>query len=168
MQKWQETDERPLTVEYKYLAPPTQPFDKETGESYPNVSYGYVAENVELEVDTETGQIHLLKVLCADDVGKAINPMQVEGQIEGALIQAAGYTILENFIQKDGKVLTNMLSNYLIPTVLDIPDEVESLILEYAEPNGPFGARGMSEMPYLPLAPAIVAALHDATRRLVP
>ena len=163
LQKWQETDERPLTVEYKYLAPPTQPFDKETGESYPNVSYGYVAENVELEVDTETGQIHLLKVLCADDVGKAINPMQVEGQIEGALIQAAGYTILENFIQKDGKVLTNMLSNYLIPTVLDIPDEVESLILEYAEPNGPFGARGMSEMPYLPLAPAIVAALHDAT-----
>lgn len=163
MKKWQETDKRPLTVEYKYLAPPTQPFNKETGESYPNVSYGYVAENVELEVDTETGQIHLLKILCANDVGKAINPMQIEGQIEGALIQAAGYTVLENFIQKDGKVLTNMLSNYLIPTVLDIPDEVESVILEFAEPNGPYGARGMAEMPYLPLAPAIVAALHDAT-----
>ena len=163
LKKWQETDERPLTVEYKYLAPPTQPYDKDTGESYPNVSYGYVAETVELEVDTETGEIHLLKILCADDVGKAINPMQVEGQIEGALIQAAGYTVLENFIQKDGKVLTNMLSNYLIPTVLDIPDEVESLILEFAEPNGPYGARGMAEMPYIPLAPAIMAAVHDAT-----
>ncbi len=163
LKKWQETDDRPLTVEYKYLAPPTQPYDQETGESYPNVSYGYVAETVELEVDTETGEIHLLKILCADDVGRAINPMQVEGQIEGALIQAAGYTILENFIQKDGKVLTNMLSNYLIPTVLDIPDEVESVILEFAEPNGPYGARGMAEMPYLPLAPAIMAAMHDAT-----
>lgn len=163
LQKWQETDERPLTVEYKYLAPPTQPYDKETGESYPNVSYGYVAESVELEVDTETGEIHLLKIRCADDVGKAINPMQVEGQIEGALIQAAGYTVLENFIQKDGKVLTNMLSNYLIPTVLDIPDQVESIILEFAEPNGPYGARGMAEMPYIPLAPAIMDALHDAT-----
>ena len=163
LKKWRETDERPLTVEHKYLAPPTSPYDKETGESYPNVSYGYVAESVELEVDTETGEIHLLKILCADDVGKAINPMQVEGQIEGALIQAAGYTVLENFIQKDGKVLTNMLSNYLIPTVLDIPDEVESLILEFAEPNGPFGARGMAEMPYMPLAPAIMDALHEAT-----
>jgi CO/xanthine dehydrogenase Mo-binding subunit len=163
LKKWQETDERPLTVEYKYLAPPTQPYDPETGESYPNVSYGYVAETVELEVDTETGEIHLLKILCADDVGRAINPMQVEGQIEGALIQAAGYTVLENFIQKDGKVLTNMLSNYLIPTVLDIPDVVESVILEFAEPNGPYGARGMAEMPYLPLAPAIMAAMHDAT-----
>jgi CO/xanthine dehydrogenase Mo-binding subunit len=163
LKKWRETDERPLTVEHKYLAPPTSPYDKETGESYPNVSYGYVAESVELEVDTETGEIHLLKILCADDVGKAINPMQVEGQIEGALIQAAGYTVLENFIQKDGKVLTNMLSNYLIPTVLDIPDEVESVILEFAEPNGPFGARGMAEMPYMPLAPAIMDALHEAT-----
>jgi CO/xanthine dehydrogenase Mo-binding subunit len=163
LKKWRETDERPLTVEYKYLAPPTSPYDKETGEAYPNVSYGYVAESVELEVDTETGEIHLLNILCADDVGKAINPMQVEGQIEGAVIQAAGYAVLENFIQKDGQVLTNMLSNYLIPTVLDIPDEVESLILEFAEPNGPFGARGMAEMPFIPLAPAIISAVHDAT-----
>jgi CO/xanthine dehydrogenase Mo-binding subunit len=98
-----------------------------------------------------------------DDVGKAINPMQVVGQVEGAVVQAAGYALMENFIQKDGFVLTDMLSNYLIPTVLDIPEEVKSIILELAEPNGPYGARGMGEMPYIPLAPAIVDALHDAT-----
>lgn len=163
LQKWQESSERPVSVEYVYHPPATQPYDHDTGECFPNFSYGYVAETVVLEVDTETGEIHLFKIYCADDVGKAINPMQVEGQIEGALIQAAGYSVLENFIQKDGRVLTNMLSNYLIPTVLDIPDEVESIILEFAEPIGPFGARGMAEMPYLPLAPAIMAAIHDAT-----
>ena len=160
--KW-EDGERPVKAEYTYLAPPTSPYDPETGECDPNFSYGYVAEAVELSVDTETGDIEIQKVYCADDVGKAINPLQVVGQIEGCVVQAAGYAILENFIQKDGYVMTNMLSNYLIPTVLDIPEEVESIVLEMAEPNGPFGARGMAEMPFLPLAPAIMHALHDAT-----
>jgi len=162
LEKWK-AGERPAVVEYVYHAPPTSPFDPDTGECDPNFSYGYVAESVELEVDTETGEITLLKVSCVDDVGKAINPMQVEGQIEGAVVQAAGYTLMENFIQKDGYVLTNMLSNYLIPTVLDIPVDVESIILEFAEPIGPYGARGMGEMPYIPLAPAIIHALYNAT-----
>jgi CO/xanthine dehydrogenase Mo-binding subunit len=162
MEKWR-AEERPAVAEFIYRPPATTPFDPETGECNPNFTYGYVAETVELEVDIETGEIRLLKVLCADDVGKAINPMQVVGQIEGAVVQAAGYAILENFIQKNGYVLTDMLSNYLIPTVLDIPNQVESIVLEYPEPIGPYGARGMGEMPYLPLAPAIMDALHDAT-----
>jgi CO/xanthine dehydrogenase Mo-binding subunit len=162
LKRWS-AGERPAVVEFVYHAPATSPFDPETGECYPNFSYGYVAESVELEVDTETGEITLLKVSCADDVGKAINPMQVEGQVEGAVVQAAGYVLLENFIQKDGYVLTDTLSKYLIPTVLDVPLDVESVILEFAEANGPYGARGMGEMPYIPLAPAIVDALHDAT-----
>jgi len=160
--KW-DAGQRPVVVEHTYVAPPTSPFDPVTGECDPNISYGYVAEVVALEVDTETGDIKILKIYCADDVGRAINPMQVVGQIEGCVVQAAGYALMENFIQKDGYVLTNMLSNYLIPTVLDIPEEVESIVLEMAEPNGPYGARGMAEMPYLPLAPAIIHALHDAT-----
>jgi len=118
---------------------------------------------VELELDTETGQIEIKKVLCADDVGKAVNPRNVEGQIEGAIVQAAGYAVLENFIQRDGYVLTNTLSTYLIPTVLDIPEKVEAVILEYADPVGPWGARGVGEMPYMPLAPAVCAAIHSAT-----
>jgi len=162
LEKW-EDEERPAVAEYKYLAPKTSKFDPVTGECTPNFAYGYVAETVLAEVDTETGHVHLKKVLCADDVGKAINPQQVEGQIEGAVVQAAGYTILENFIQKDGQILTDKLSTYLIPTVLDVPDEVDSVILEYADPRGPWGARGMAEMPYIPLAPAVIAAVHDAT-----
>lgn len=161
-EKWL-SEERPVSVEYTYLAPPTTAYAPETGESYPNISYGYVAETVELEVDTDTGEVRLLKIICADDVGKAINPMQVVGQIEGCLVQAAGYVLLEDFIQKDGYVKSNLLSNYLIPTVLDIPTKIESIVLEYPDPIGPFGARGMAEMPFLPLAPAIMQAMYEAT-----
>jgi CO/xanthine dehydrogenase Mo-binding subunit len=118
---------------------------------------------VDVEVDTETGLINIRNVICADDVGKAINPELVRGQIEGAIVQAAGYGILENYIQKDGKVLTQNLSTYLIPTVLDIPDAIDSIIMEYPDPRGPWGARGVGEMPYLPFVPALTAAVHSAT-----
>ncbi|MEI8130914.1 MAG: xanthine dehydrogenase family protein molybdopterin-binding subunit [Leptolinea sp.] len=162
LEKWN-NEERPAIATYQYRPPKTTPYDPETGLSEPNFAYGYVAEAVDVEVDTETGQINLLKITCGDDVGRAINPQQVEGQVEGAVIQAAGYALLENFIQKNGQVLTQHLSTYLIPTILDIPVKVNSLILEYADPIGPFGARGMGEMPLLPLTPAITAAVHDAT-----
>jgi CO/xanthine dehydrogenase Mo-binding subunit len=160
--KWK-AEERPAIAEYTYLAPRTTPFDKETGYSTPNLSYAYVAQAVELEVDLETGFIKILRVVSADDVGQAINPTLVQGQIEGAVVQAEGYALTENFISQNGHILTDQLSTYLIPTVLDIPDAVESVIIEVAEPNGPFGARGLGELPFLPIAPAIAAALHDAT-----
>jgi len=160
--KWK-TEERPAIAEYTYLAPRTTPFDKETGYSMPNLSYAYVAQAVELEVDLETGFIKILRVVSADDVGQAINPALVQGQIEGAVVQAEGYALTENFITQNGHILTDQLSTYLIPTVLDIPDAVESVIIEVAEPNGPFGARGLGELPFLPIAPAIAAAVHDAT-----
>jgi len=160
--KWK-IEERPAIAEYIYLAPRTTPFDKETGYSTPNLSYAYVAQAVEVEVDLETGFIKILRVVSADDVGQAINPVLVQGQIEGAVVQAVGYAITENFITKNGHILTDQLSTYLIPTVLDIPDAVESVIIEVAEPNGPFGARGLGELPFLPIAPAIASAVHDAT-----
>jgi CO/xanthine dehydrogenase Mo-binding subunit len=105
----------------------------------------------------------LLDVVCADDVGKAINPQQVIGQMEGAIVQAAGYALMENFIMKDGHILTPHFSTYLIPTILDVPPRVKSVLLENADLVGPWGVRGMSEMPMLPLAPAIAAAIKDAT-----
>jgi CO/xanthine dehydrogenase Mo-binding subunit len=160
--KWK-AEERPAIAEYTYLAPKTTPFDKETGYSMPNFSYAYVAQAIELEVDLETGFIKILRVVSADDVGQAINPGLVQGQIEGAVVQAEGYALTENFITKNGRILTDQLSTYLIPTILDIPDQVESVIIEVAEPNGPFGARGLGELPFLPVAPAIAAAVHDAT-----
>jgi CO/xanthine dehydrogenase Mo-binding subunit len=162
LDKWK-TEERPAIAEYTYLAPKTTPFDKETGYSTPNLSYAYVAQAVELEVDVDTGFIKLLRVVSADDVGQAINPALVQGQIEGAVVQAEGYVLTENFITKNGRILTDQFSTYLIPTVLDIPDSVESVIIEVPEPNGPFGARGLGELPFLPIAPAIAAAVHDAT-----
>ncbi len=162
LEKWA-LEERPAVGYFEYHPPATTMLDPETGHCDPNFAYGYVAEAVEVEVDMETGHVRIVEVICADDVGKAINPQQVQGQIEGAVVQAAGYAILENFIMRDGRVLTPMLSNYLIPTVLDVPERVKSVILEYAEPNGPFGVRGMAEMPYLPLTPAIAAAIKDAT-----
>ncbi len=161
LKKWQD-EERPAVATFQYRPPRTTALHPETGKGEPNFSYGYVAEAVEVEVDTDTGHVTVLNVVCADDVGKAVNPAQIEGQIEGAVVQAHGYAVLENFIHKDGFVQTQYLSNYLIPTVLDVPERVQSVILEYPDPVGPWGARGMAEMPYLPYAPALIAAVKDA------
>jgi CO/xanthine dehydrogenase Mo-binding subunit len=162
LEKWK-AEERPAIATYRYRPPATTPLDPETGRSQPNFAYGYVAQIATVEVDLETGHVRILEVISADDVGKALNPQQVVGQIEGAVVQAAGYTILENFVQTDGYVQTQHLSTYLIPTILDVPEQVRSIILEYPDPIGPWGARGMAEMPFLPLAPAVIAAVKDAT-----
>jgi len=162
LERWQD-EERPAIAEHTYLAPQTTPFDPETGYGVPNLAYGYVAQAVEVEVDTETGELRILRAVCADDVGKAINPQQVEGQIEGGVVQAVGWATCENFITEGGYVLTPRLSTYLIPTISDIPEQVESILVEHPDPRGPWGARGMGEMPFIPLAPALVAAIHDAT-----
>jgi CO/xanthine dehydrogenase Mo-binding subunit len=162
LQKWKD-ENRPAIAANHFFAPPTTPFDPDTGQSNVNFSFGYAAETAEVEVDTETGEIHITNMICADDVGKAINPQNIEGQIEGSIVQGVGFAITENFIEKDGYVLTPNFSTYLIPTAYDIPDRVKSLILENPDPLGPLGARGMGEMPIVPVAAAIVAAVHDAT-----
>jgi CO/xanthine dehydrogenase Mo-binding subunit len=162
LKKWCD-EERPAIATYKYLAPKTEQYAPETGKSKPNVAYGYVAQAVQVEVDTETGFVRVVRVTSVDDVGEAINPRLIEGQIEGAVAQAQGWTIQENFQTKDGRVLTPNLSTYLIPGILDVPQKVDSVILEYPDSDGPWGARGMAEMPFIPLAPAIIAAVHDAT-----
>jgi CO/xanthine dehydrogenase Mo-binding subunit len=161
LKKWN-NEERPAIATYQYWPPKTTPYDPETGRSEPNFAYGYVAEAVESEIDIETGEIRLSKVICVNDVGTAINRQQVEGQIEGAVVQSTGYALLENFIQKNGHTFTSKFSTYLIPTVLDVPDKVESIILEIPDPIGPFGARGMGEMPYLPFVPAVTSSIYDA------
>ena len=114
--------------------------------------------------DVLTGQVRVLAVIVGvNDVGRAINREQVEAQIEGCLAQALGYALLEHFQVKDGRVLTPHFSSYLLPTVLDMPTAVYPVILELADPHGPYGARGMSEMPLVPLAAAIASAIYDAT-----
>ena len=159
---WQ-NEERPAVGENVYLAPKTTQLDHDTGYGRPNFAYGYTAQAVQVAVDTETGQVRVEKFICADDVGKAVNPQQVVGQIEGAVIQALGYSLLEDWKTSNGRVLTDRLSTYLIPTVLDLPDQLESIIVEVPDPNGPWGARGMGEVPYLPVAAVVAAAVYDAT-----
>ncbi len=162
LKKWA-GEERPAVGEFMYRPPKTTMYDPKTGKSEPNFAYGYAAQAVEVEIDIETGHIHLVKVVSTHDVGKAINPQQVTGQIEGAVVQAQGYALMENLISENGRIKNPYLSTYLIPTALDIPTEVKSVVLEYPDPIGPWGARGVAEMPFLPLAPAIAAAVYDAT-----
>ena len=157
------TEERPAVAEYTFLAPKTTPFNAETGYGIPNFAYGFVAEAVEVDVNVETGELQIWRVVCADDVGKAINPQQVTGQIEGGVVQAVGWATCENFLTAGGEVMTPNLSTYLIPTISDVPKEVESIIVEHPDPRAPWGVRGMGEMPLIPLAPALVAAVHDVS-----
>ncbi len=161
LRKWKRKD-RPAIAEATWLGPKTTPLDPKTGYCVPNFAYGYVAEAVELTVDTETGFITVNRVVCADDVGQAINPDQVVGQMEGAIVQAHGYAILENFIMNKGRVLTASLSSYLIPGVYDIPKRIDPIIIENPHPNGPYGVRGVGEMAFIPYAPAVAAAVFDA------
>lgn len=156
-------EERPVHLEHTYWPHQTTAPDPVTGQCDPNVAYGYTAQAAEVLVDMETGQVEIEKIYCAIDVGKAINPQQVVGQVQGGLVQSVGYAVMENFVEKEGHVLSRNLSTYLIPTVLDIPREMNIMVLEIPDPRGPWGARGLGEVMNMCLAPAVTAAVHDAT-----
>jgi CO/xanthine dehydrogenase Mo-binding subunit len=153
---------RPARATAQYRPPATTPLDPNTTAGHPNYAYGYASQAVEVEVNTLTGQVQVLRVISVHDVGKAVNRQQVEGHIEGCLAQAIGYALLEHFQMRDGQVVTPYFSTYLLPTALDMPTEIVPIIIESADPNGPFGARGVAEMPLVPLTPAIASAIHDA------
>ena len=160
--RWSD-EERPAVGAYTFHAPPTEDLDPITGQGTAAFALAYLAQGVEIEVDEETGHIFVRRLISAHDVGKAINPQLVEGQIEGGAIQGLGWAIMENFISQQGMVLTPNFSTYLIPTIADIPVEFESIILESALDIGPWGATGVGEMSLTAVAPAIVDAVHDAT-----
>jgi CO/xanthine dehydrogenase Mo-binding subunit len=155
--------ERPAIEERTFRPRPTTMYDPDTGVCDPHVTYGYGTQIVEVAVEPQTGEVRLQKVWAAHDVGRAINPLHVEGQIQGAISQAQGWTLLEDFVMEEGHLRTKSYADYLIPTVYDMPDEIHALILEVVDPQGPYGVRGLGEMPMLVLAPAILDAIHDAT-----
>ncbi len=159
---WREGD-RPAVGFFRYLPPPTEALDPAGAPTVPNFAYGYAAEAVDLSVDVSTGHITVHDVVCAVDVGRIINRQLAEGQVEGAVVQAHGYVLSENLQVVDARVVNPRFSGYLIPGIGDIPRRVRAVLLEVPDPIGPFGVRGMAEMPFLPYAPAVVAALHDAT-----
>jgi CO/xanthine dehydrogenase Mo-binding subunit len=162
MQAWAQGD-RPAEGTYQYLPPETTPFDPQTGECYPNFSYGYASQIAEVEVDVETGEVALTRVVAAHDTGKTINPQTVEGQVDGGVVMAQGWALIEDFVQQDGYLKTRRLSEYMIPTSLDAPEDIVSCLIEVADPRGPYGARGVGEMTMMLLAPAILDGIHDAT-----
>jgi CO/xanthine dehydrogenase Mo-binding subunit len=160
--RWRDGD-RPAVGAFRFTPRPTEPLDPDTGMGDGNITFGYVAQAVDLSVDVETGHVVVHEVTNASDVGRAINPQLVLGQVHGAVVQAHGYAVTENLQVRDGRILNPRLSTYLIPGIGDIPERVDSVMLELADPQGPWGARGMAEMPMIPLAAAIHAAIHDAT-----
>ncbi|RLC74024.1 MAG: hypothetical protein DRI61_17345, partial [Chloroflexi bacterium] len=168
--KWEEvlraeTGETHIEAEYTYrgrIERPTTPYHPETGECFPHISYGWGTQIALVEVDTETGEVEVLKMWAAHDVGKAVNPEMIKGQIGGGIHMGLGYALMEHFIQQDGYVKTRRLSEYAVPTVYDMPVEIVPIIVEVPDPAGPYGAKGVGEMTTLPTAPAIVNAIHDA------
>jgi len=141
--------------------PPTTPLDAK-GQGNPYAVYGWGAQMAELEVDLALGTVRLLKITAAHDVGKAINPLLVEGQIEGGIAQGIGMALMEEYIP--GR--TENLHDYLIPTFGDVPP-IESILVEVPDPEGPFGAKGLGEHVLIPTAPAILNAIRHATGVLV-
>jgi CO/xanthine dehydrogenase Mo-binding subunit/aerobic-type carbon monoxide dehydrogenase small subunit (CoxS/CutS family) len=137
--------------------PPTTPLD-ENGQGDPYAVFGTAAQICELEVDTALGTVRLLRIVAAHDVGRAINPLLVEGQIEGGVAQGIGLALMEEFLP--GR--TENLHDYLIPTIGDVPP-IESLIIESGDAHGPFGAKGLGEHCLIPTAPAVLNAIAHAT-----
>ena len=144
-----------------FRAPFSELLDPETGQGnvFPDFTYG--AHAVEVAVDTETGEVTVLKSVGAHDVGQAINPAAVEGQIEGGALMGQGYALSEELRYDEGRLTTPSLAEYLIPTAMDVP-EITSIILESRSGLGPFGAKGIGEPALTPVAPAIANAIADA------
>ncbi len=140
-----------------FYDPPTTPLD-ENGQGDPYASFGYGAHLAELEVDTALGTVRLLRITAAHDVGRAINPLLVAGQIDGGIAQGIGLALMEEYIP--GR--TENLHDYLIPTIGDVPP-VEPLLIEEADANGPYGAKGLGEHVLIATAPAILNAIRHAT-----
>jgi len=150
----------------RYASPPGIEWDDESysGDAYPVYSWG--ADVAEVEVNMDTFEVICTKITTAQDIGRAIHPVLAAGQIEGGTLQAVGYGLLEELVWDKGRIVNNRLTNYIIPTALDAPD-METVIVENPYAHGPFGAKGVGELPMDGGAPAIAAAVFDATGAFV-
>jgi len=136
--------------------PPTTVLDDD-GQGDPYAQFGYGAHLAELDVDLELGTVRLRRITAAHDVGRAVNPTLVEGQIEGGVAQGIGMALMEEFVPGRNE----NLHDYLIPTIGDVP-EIVSILVESRDPAGPYGAKGIGEHTLIPTAPAILNAIRDA------
>jgi xanthine dehydrogenase D subunit len=148
------------TVEWRHR--PTESIDPETGQGFAHVQYAFSAHRAVVDVDTELGLVKVVEMACTQDVGKAINPQAVIGQIQGGTAQGLGLAVMEEILVTDGKVRNPSFTDYLIPTILDMPP-MRIEVLEYADPHAPYGLRGVGEAPNISSGPAVVAAIRAAT-----
>jgi CO/xanthine dehydrogenase Mo-binding subunit len=148
------------TVEWRHR--PTHEIDPETGQGDAHVQYAFSAHRAVVDVDTELGLVKVVALDTAQDVGKAINPDAVIGQIQGGSAQGMGLALMEEVIVTDGRVRNPSFTDYLIPTILDMPP-MQIKILEYADPHAPYGVRGVGEPPTISSGPAVAAAIRAAT-----
>jgi CO/xanthine dehydrogenase Mo-binding subunit len=139
----------------------TKDVDPETGQGDAYATYAYASQLAEVEVDTETGKVDVLRIVAAHDVGKAINPSNVEAQIEGGVVMGLGYALEEEIKQEGGFVKNRSLGEYMVPTSLDVP-LIEPHIIEVPVSSGPYGAKGVGEPASIPTAPAILNAICNA------
>ncbi|WP_435581850.1 xanthine dehydrogenase subunit D [Amycolatopsis thermoflava] len=153
------------TVEWRHR--PTEVLDPETGAGNAHVQYGFAAHRAVVDVDTELGLVKVVALDCAQDVGRALNPQAVLGQIQGGSAQGLGLAVMEEIQTRDGKIRNPSFTDYLIPTVLDMPP-MDIDVLERADPNAPYGLRGVGEPPTISSTPAIVAAIRAATGKELP
>ena len=144
-----------------WYAPPRPSLNSETGQGSPYFVFTYSTQMAEVEVDVKTGEVDVLNLVATFDIGKAINPMMVGGQIEGGVMMGLGYALMEEVVMKDGMIQNLNLQDYIIPTALDTP-EIKPICVEYFNVHGPFGAKGIGEMPNIPAAPAITNAITNA------
>jgi xanthine dehydrogenase D subunit len=148
------------TVEWRHR--PTEPLDPVTGQGRAHVQYACAAHRAVVDVDVELGLVRVVELACAQDVGKAMNPQAVLGQIQGGSAQGLGLAVMEEIQIRDGKVANPSFTDYLIPTILDMPP-MPIDVLELADPHAPYGLRGVGEPPTISSTPAIVAAIRAAT-----
>jgi CO/xanthine dehydrogenase Mo-binding subunit len=144
-----------------FRAPFSDFLDPETGQGQAHPDYTYGAHAVEVSVDTDTGEVRVLKSIAAHDIGQCINPAAVEGQIEGGAQNGQGYALSEEMLYHEGRLITPSFSEYLMPTSMDMP-KVQCILLESRSGIGPFGAKGIGEPAMTPVAPAIANAVADA------
>ncbi len=144
----------------------TYPLDPETGQADAHMQYAFAAHRAVVDVDTELGLVRVVELATAQDVGKAINPLAVEGQLEGGAAQGLGLAVMEEIQLKDGVIRNASFTDYLLPTILDMPP-VRMDVLELGDPNSPYGLKGVGEPPTISSGPAIVAAIRAATGREV-
>ena len=153
--------DEPIDVTREHHHRPTFPLD-EKGQGDAHVTFAFAAHRAIVDVDTELGLVRVVEIATAQDVGKAINPQAVEGQIEGGIAQGLGLALMEEIQVVDGEVRNASFTDYLIPTVLDMPP-VALEVLELADPEAPYGLRGVGEPPTISSTPAVVAAVRAAT-----